>query len=326
MTRHSKEWFYEKQIKLYNYRKFSKPKEVGRGGYGTVYKVAIKRLDFALKKLIVEENDEKNEKTIRKNDKEIDILQEVCEHPNIVRFYGVVQETLNGPYHMVLQFASNGNLREYMKACFPKLKWARKLRMALEISEGIAFLHQKEIIHQDLHPENILVHEGTMLITDFGLAKKISETTLNSGYYGKPRYKDPQCIIEDSHICDKECDIFSFGVILWEISSGRQPFDDDNDITGIIFQVYQGKREEPLEGTPLQYIQLYKKCWDSNSHIRPKAEEVFNDLVDIIMKSDKSQKAIYAMIISLFFANSIFDSPQFNSSHYCFVFFCIPRY
>ncbi|CAG8682555.1 28360_t:CDS:2 [Gigaspora margarita] len=70
MTRHSKEWFYEKQIKLYNYRKFSKPKEVGRGGYGTVYKVAIKRLDFALKKLIVEENDEKNEKTIRKNDKE----------------------------------------------------------------------------------------------------------------------------------------------------------------------------------------------------------------------------------------------------------------
>ncbi|CAG8479407.1 20736_t:CDS:2 [Dentiscutata erythropus] len=70
MTRHSKEWLDEKQIKLYDYKKFSEPKEVGRGGYGTVYKTAIKRLDFAFKKSSIEEKDEKNEKIIQRFDRE----------------------------------------------------------------------------------------------------------------------------------------------------------------------------------------------------------------------------------------------------------------
>ncbi|KAF0476163.1 kinase-like protein [Gigaspora margarita] len=80
---------------------------------------------------------------------------------------------------------------------------------------------------------------------------------------------------------NKKSDIYSFGVILWEISSGRPPFESVKISGGtnirdiaILIQIRQGIREQPIEGTPNSYIQLYKRCWDYNPDLRPSIEEI----------------------------------------------------
>ncbi|CAB5393170.1 unnamed protein product [Rhizophagus irregularis] len=114
--------------------------------------------------------------------------------------------------------------------------------MALDIASGLKFLHLREIIHRDLHPKNILVNNGKLLIADFGLSKKLEEVMTNSiaNRMGMIEYIEPQCF--------KNIDIGD------------------------------GHREKPIEGTLPTYQQLYQKCWDDKPESRPDIEEVYEIL------------------------------------------------
>ncbi|KAF0392213.1 kinase-like protein [Gigaspora margarita] len=185
-----------------------------------------------------------------------------------------------GSYNIILQFAKDGDLRTYLKENFSNLEWTDKFKMAYEISNGLAYLHKKKIIHRDLHSKNILVHEKRMLIADFGLSKDETSITSNSSIGGVAAYIDPKCFEGSKYKRGKKSDIFSFGVILWEISSGKPPFQSFNQ-EYIQVQRYLGKREEPIEGTPELYIQLYERCWDRDPNKRPKLDDVSEKLKDL---------------------------------------------
>ncbi|PKY24321.1 kinase-like protein, partial [Rhizophagus irregularis] len=178
-------------------------------------------------------------------------------------------------YILVLEYANEGNLRKYLKKNFTSLKWTVKIQMALDITSGLKFLHSKGIIHRDLHSKNILVNDRKLLIADLGLSKKLAEITTHSkgNKYGMDGYIDPQCFKDRKYKKNKKSDIYSLGVLLWEISSGRPPFSDcsRNLITHYIIK---GEREDPIEGTPLKYQQLYQECWDDNPESRPDIEKV----------------------------------------------------
>ncbi|RIA88992.1 kinase-like domain-containing protein [Glomus cerebriforme] len=143
--------------------------------------------------------------------------------------------------------------------------------MALDITCGLKCLHSEEIIHRDLHSKNILVNNGKLLIADLGLSKKIEANTSSmANRMGIVEYIEPQCFNNADYKKDKKSDIYGLGVILWEITSGRPPFSNYQQQELLSHHISINKlRETPIRDTPLEYQQLYQKCWDDDPNIRP---------------------------------------------------------
>ena len=117
-----------------------------------------------------------------------------------------------------------------------------------------------------------------MLIADFGLCKQLTtEITPDSPIFGMPAYVDSQCYKIQNYKKDKRSDIYSLGVLLWEIRSGYPPF---LNITtwNISYKIVNGDRERPIIGTPQFYIDLYQECWKDDPSLRPNIEQVYERL------------------------------------------------
>ncbi|CAI2181986.1 15371_t:CDS:2 [Funneliformis geosporum] len=277
-----KEWIDTKikdgDITHFEYAELSELKVIGKGGFGIVHRADLvsRGIQVALKSF------SNNDAKIDKNDvadlvKELKLLRIVHYHPNINHFIGITYDD-GGNYKMILEYANGGNLRDYLgnKRNFISLQWKDKIRMALDITSGLMCLHKDNIIHRDLHSKNILVHNNRLMIADLGLSKKITEVTTTSKFEGMAEYIDPQCYIIDKYIRDKKSDIYSLGVLLWEITSGRPPFSNFDNRFTLIYQLINSQiRESPEENTPLKYQQLYQKCWNQNPAIRPDINEVY---------------------------------------------------
>lgn len=129
---------------------------------------------------------------------------------------------------------------------------------------------------------NILISEGRVLITDFGISKQLDATsdTPSTGAKGIPAYLEPQCFIqceEREFEINKKSDIYSLGVLFWELTSGIPPFNKLRDVA-IILKIIQNIREEIIANTPLGYSNLYKKCWSTEPDQRPFSDEVLVEL------------------------------------------------
>ncbi|RIB25816.1 kinase-like domain-containing protein [Gigaspora rosea] len=134
-----------------------------------------------------------------------------------------------------------------------------------------------------------------MKIADFGLSTNLNEMSeaqcinykRTSYDCGMPAYVEPQYFKNPNYGFTKKSDIYSLGVILWEISSGKPPYQSFTSIDAIAVYIFQGKREIPIEGTPQKYVNLYTECWDEDPHIRPDAMSVLKTL-DLFLISEMS--------------------------------------
>ncbi|KAF0515130.1 kinase-like protein [Gigaspora margarita] len=208
----------------------------------------------------------------------VEILRKIQGHSNIITFYGTAKDPSKEYYYMILQYADK-DLRDYLRENFESLQLIDKFRMAEETARGLWFLHSKDIVHCDLNSRNILVYNKQIKITDFGTSRQIKEgSTLScSEIEGMIAYIDPRCL-KDS-IFDKTSDIYSLGVILWEISSGQPPFKQKSSFEIFLeIQLSDEFRETPAEKTPFQYVELYKKCWNKDPHIRPEMPLIIKTL------------------------------------------------
>ncbi|KAF0498859.1 NACHT domain-containing protein, partial [Gigaspora margarita] len=146
------------------------------------------------------------------------------------------------------------------------------------------------------HPKNILIHQGKPKIADFGLSKQINEVSMTSNsnleLKGVLEYTEPQCLIDGKDKCNKKSDVYSFGVILWEISSGIPPFQKIQPRLRISLHICRGKREDPIEGTPPPYIELYNKCWDNDPANRPETNDIHVTLNQIIVDEERIKTGI----------------------------------
>src|SRR6185312_5054644 len=125
---------------------------------------------------------------------------------------------------------------------------------------------------------NVLIQGGIAKITDFGLSGILKQTNSTSRGEGSTAYIDPVTFENESYKRGKKSDIFSLGVVLWEISSGKSPCEGRTQSFEIVLYRLKGSRDPPSPETPEKYIKLYSKCWDGDPNKRPSIEEVYKQL------------------------------------------------
>ncbi|CAI2166207.1 2344_t:CDS:2, partial [Funneliformis geosporum] len=175
-----------------------------------------------------------------------------------------------------MEYANGSNLQSYLKINFEKLTWNDKNQLAFQIADGLNYLHNEEVLHRDLHSKNIVIHEDNAKITDFGISKVENNSTMHIGLFGKAAYMEPQILTDQSFQYIKASDIYSYGILMWEISSGYPPFEDKyNNNQDLIIDITCHKvRETTIPNTPDDYEKLYKKCWKQEPEQRPNIKEV----------------------------------------------------
>ncbi|PKC67841.1 HCP-like protein [Rhizophagus irregularis] len=221
---------------------------------------------------------------IKKFINELKIRKEVDFHTNILQIHGISK--FDNQYSLVLEYADGGTLYSYLKENFIKLEWNDKYRLALQLASAIECIHNKGIIHCDLHAHNVLIHKNDIKVANFGLAKKASEASNYSiEVYDLLPYIDPRNLSNIKHrdqpcIMDFKSDIYSIGVLLWLLSSGRKPFCDEGIQydARLAMDIIGGKREEIIKGTPIKYSNIYKACWENDPDERPSIQKVVSYL------------------------------------------------
>ncbi|RHZ85542.1 hypothetical protein Glove_64g51 [Diversispora epigaea] len=150
-----------------------------------------------------------------------------------IQFYGITQDPETHSYMMVLQYESDGNLREYLKINFSNINWKQKLRNLYKLSYRLMNIHELDIVHQDLHPGNILSSNFSysVNILDFGLSKLIRENPNNpekKNICGVLPYIAPEVLSDKEYT--KAADVYSFGIIAYEIVTPYPDIPHDKDL------------------------------------------------------------------------------------------------
>ncbi|XP_076925154.1 receptor-like cytosolic serine/threonine-protein kinase RBK2 isoform X1 [Bidens hawaiensis] len=202
---------------------FSNENMIGKGGYAEVYKGVLKNGQLvAVKQLTQGSIDERTASFLS----ELGIMAHV-NHPNTAKLIGY---GVDGGLHLVLELSPNGSLASWLHALKEKLDWDIRYKVALGTGEGLLYLHdgcQRRIIHRDIKAANILLTKDfEPQICDFGLAKWLPEHWTHhtvSRFEGTFGYLAPEYLMHG--IVDEKTDVFAFGVLLLELSSGRRALD-----------------------------------------------------------------------------------------------------
>ncbi|GBB84099.1 hypothetical protein RclHR1_10730002 [Rhizophagus clarus] len=249
-------------------------KKVVRKCYRTTINVAC--VPFVLNESEPEER--------KKKDKQLAILSKLSECTNILKFYGLTN--LDGINHLVVEWAQYGNLRDTYEAY--DIPWTRKIHIAADICRAITFLHSAEIYHHDLRCENVMLTDHLEpKLAKFDYARGQGASTSYIGDMMKIiHWLCPEKMIDKSSRYNAKCEIFSFGMLLWELTFEKTPY-QGWDIDKIQKHVIQGKREKITFGPAanereldiqqgLEYV--IKEAWKQRPQDRIPLLNLFNTL------------------------------------------------
>lgn len=214
--------------------------KIGVGGMATVYKAKCHVLNRFVAVKVLKEEFITDIEFIRRFKSEAQTAASLT-HPNIVSIYDVGNE--GDVYYIVMELIQGKTLKEIIVED-GKLSWKWSVNIAIQIASALETAHKNNLIHRDIKPHNIIITEdGMAKVTDFGIAKAVSNstitafgTTIGSVHYFSPEHAK-------GGVTDAKSDIYSLGIVMYEMLTGRVPFDADTPVSVALMQV----QEEPIE-------------------------------------------------------------------------------
>ena len=231
--------------------------QVGTGGMSDVYKAKDHTLGryVAIKVLKSEFSEDTNFVSKFRTEAQ---SAAVLEHPNIVNIYDVGSE--NGIHYIVMEYVEGITLKTYI-AKKGQLTYKEALSIAIQVGRGIQAAHAKNIVHRDIKPQNIIIStDGKVKVTHFGIARAVSENTIHSDVMGSVHYASPEQA-RNGYVSSRS-DIYSLGIVMYEMVTGRVPFDGDSTVA-VAIQHLQDEMDPPSKYAPNLPVSLEKiiqKC------------------------------------------------------------------
>ena len=225
---------------------------VGAGGMSIVYKAKDHRLkrNVAIKMLKPEFVNDKTFVTKFRIEAQ---ASAGLTHPNIVNVFDVAED--DGIYFIVMELVEGITLKEYIHEN-GRLSMDKAIDFSIQIASALETAHENHIIHRDIKPQNILVSKnGNLKVTDFGIAKAASANTLTSGAMGSVHYISPEQA--RGGYSDERSDIYSLGITMYEMVTGRVPFEGDNNVSVALMHI-QNEMVSPREYYPDIYASFEK--------------------------------------------------------------------
>ncbi|KAA8542666.1 hypothetical protein F0562_023835 [Nyssa sinensis] len=246
------------------------------GRHSRIYRGIYKQRDVAIKLISQPEEDGELAASLEKQfTSEVALLFRL-RHPNIITFVAACKKT--PVFCIITEYLAGGSLRNYLHQQEPySLPTNIVLKLALDIACGMQYLHSQGILHRDLKSENLLLGEDMCVkVADFGISCLESQCGSPKGFTSTYRWMAPEMIKEKHHT--KKVDVYSFGIVLWELFTALTPFDNMTPEQAA-FAVCQKNARPPLPSTcPMAFRHLINQCWSSNPDKRPHFGEIVNIL------------------------------------------------
>jgi serine/threonine protein kinase len=222
-------------------------KTLGIGNVGTVMLVEKNGNYFAVKILRKDTTPESYAIRMQRFAREAEILRRI-DHPNIVKIFDYNFDDRKGLPYLIMEHVNGRQLSQHIKQ--NTLDFDLKISIIKQTADALDYVHRQGIIHRDIKPENILVtDDGIVKITDFGIGKIIdSELTITGDVMGSPAYMSPESF-DSAKTIDYRTDIFSLGVICYELFTGIRPFEGDT-LYKLLDAIREKKPEEPMKINP----------------------------------------------------------------------------
>nr|XP_016458762.1 PREDICTED: uncharacterized protein LOC107782390 isoform X3 [Nicotiana tabacum] len=259
-------------------------RELGSGTYGSVYHGKWKGSDVAIKRIKAScfaGRPSERERLIADFWREALTLSSL-HHPNVVSFYGVVRDGPDGSLATVTEFMVNGSLKQFLQKKDRTIDRRKRLIIAMDTAFGMEYLHGKNIVHFDLKCENLLVnmrdpHRPVCKIGDLGLSKVKQHTLVSGGVRGTLPWMAPELLSGKTKVTEK-IDVYSFGIVMWELLTGDEPYADMHCASIIGGIVNNTLRPQIPTWCDPEWKALMESCWAPDPAERPSFSEISQKL------------------------------------------------
>ncbi|KAH7292382.1 hypothetical protein KP509_29G065500 [Ceratopteris richardii] len=268
-------------LQIIRYCDLEELKELGSGTFGTVYHGKWRGTDVAIKRIkssCFTGRPAERERLIADFWREAYILGQL-HHPNVVAFYGVVPDVPGGALATVTEYMVNGSLKQALQKKDRSLDRRKRLLIAMDAAFGMEYLHGKNVVHFDIKCENLLVNLRDLQrpickVGDLGLSKVKQQTMVSGGVRGTLPWMAPELLNGSSSLVSEKVDVFSFGIVLWELLTGEEPYASLH-YGAIIGGIVSNTLRPPVpQSCDPAYRSLMETCWSADPSERPSFSEI----------------------------------------------------